>query len=127
MIKPIDILFVSFVMLSGAVTYVIKYSSEIKHNDIAQLHHKITAQKEAIDILNADWALLTSPSHLQTLIKNFSDELHLVNVQPEQFTSQEKIKGLAMNPEATSAKIRSTENVGPDVSLETTGTIKQDN
>lgn len=91
MFRTADFIFVGLVLIAATVTYIVKYGAEIEHGNIAKLQREINVEKEAIDILNANWALLTSPQRIQALNKRYSDELKLKNLEPEQVISVEKI------------------------------------
>ena len=84
MLKPMDIVFVCMVLAAATATYVVKYGSQIKHSSVAKLEYKIEVEKQAIDILNANWSLLTSPARLQDLSKAHDDELQLQDLDPKQ-------------------------------------------
>lgn len=84
MLKKTDFLFIGLVLAAATVTYVVKYGSEIESNKIAKLEREINVEQEAIDILNANWSLLTSPNRMQVLAKKHKTELQLEILQPEQ-------------------------------------------
>ena len=91
MLKTIDIVFVCMVLAAVSATYVVKYGSEIKHSGIAKLEREIDKEKEAIDILNANWALLSKPSRMQALSERYKDELQLEDLAPEQIIQLEEL------------------------------------
>jgi len=86
-----DFVFVALVLGVAATTYMIKFGSEIESNDIAKLEREINLEKEAIDVLNANWSLLTGPARIQTLVERYGDELQLENLEPQQVTTVEQI------------------------------------
>lgn len=95
MAKKTDLLFIGLVLAAMTATYVVKYGSEIESNKIAKLEREINVEKEAIDILNANWSLLTSPHRMQTLAKRHSEELQLEILQPKQII---KIEDIPLRP-----------------------------
>ena len=95
MLKKTDFLFIGLVLAAATVTYVVKYGSEIESNRIAKMEREINVEQEAIDILNANWSLLTSPNRLQILAKRHKNELQLEILQPEQVI---KIEDIPLRP-----------------------------
>jgi hypothetical protein len=91
MSKTVDFVFVGLVLAVATTTYVVKYGSEIEHNNIAKLGRDIETEKEAIDILRANWSLLTSPSRIQSLTKRHGDELQLDILQSHQVIGIDQI------------------------------------
>ncbi len=91
MFKTMDFVFVALVLGVAATTYMIKFGAEIESNDIAKLEREINLEKEAIDVLNANWSLLTGPARIQTLVERYGDELQLENLEPQQVTTVEQI------------------------------------
>ena len=91
MSKTVNFVFVGLVLAVATATYVVKYGSEIEHNNISRLERDIRTEKEAIDILQANWSLLTSPSRIQTLTKRHGDELNLDILQSHQVIGIEQI------------------------------------
>ena len=98
MLRTIDFIFVLMVLGAATTTYVVKYGSAIKHSGIGGLERDIAIEKEAIDILNANWSLLTSPARVQLLSKHYSEELHLEVLQPEQIITLEEIPMRKIEP-----------------------------
>ncbi len=121
MLKPIDIVFVSMVLAAATATYVVKYGSQIKHSSVAKLEHKIEVEKEAIDILNANWSLLTSPARLQDLSEAHEAELHLQDLDPKQIIA---IEDIPMRP-IELPKNRNVQNLQDGNDEVVTGSIKK--
>ncbi len=121
MLKPLDIFFVCMVLAAATATYVVKYGSQIKHSSVAKLEHKIEVEKEAIDILNANWSLLTSPARLQNLSELHDEELQLKNLDPKQII---RIEDIPLRPFEL-PKIRNAENSQNANDAFVTGGIKK--
>ncbi len=121
MLKPLDIVFVCMVLAAATATYVVKYGSQIKHSSVAKLERKIEVEKEAIDILNANWSLLTSPARLQELSETHEDELQLKNLDPKQVIN---IEDIPMRPIET-PKNRNALNLQEGNDAVVTGSIKK--
>ena len=91
MSKTVNFVFVGLVLAVATTTYVVKYGSEIEHDNISRLERDIRTEKESIDILQANWSLLTSPSRIQNLTKRHGDELKLDILQSHQVIDIEQI------------------------------------
>lgn len=125
MLRPLDVFFLGAALAVVTGTYMVKYGSEIENSEISRLEHKIQQQRDAIDVLNADWALLTSPSRMQKLADQYGDELQLKGLDMERIV---RISDIPMRPK----KVPDTRKVqllkivpqGVEVADETTASIK---
>ncbi len=82
MIRAIDVIMVSALLGGAAWTFHVKNQSEAAINRIAQLEHQLRREREEIDILKADWSLLTSPDRLAKLSTRYDKQLGLVAASP---------------------------------------------
>lgn len=83
-------------MLSAAaVTYTIKDQAEGEVDHIRRLRQAIQLEKDQMDVLKADWSLMTQPARLQRLTKTYEAELQLVPVEASQIA---KIDDLPTKP-----------------------------
>lgn len=64
--------------------YQLKYSVETLRERAVALDRQIEVDKDSIDVLHAEWALLTRPQRLQKLSSRF---LELTPLRPEQIAS----------------------------------------
>jgi len=126
MFRKIDFLLVCLVLVVATATYVVKYGSEIEYNNISKLEREIETEKEAIDILKANWSLLTDPARIQKLSEQHGDELGLETLKSNQMITLDQIPlKPAQNPDVRSADINpnkiSDQTSGEDI---ITGSIK---
>lgn len=77
MLRSFDILMIVALIAGAAWTFKIKSDSEAALQRTAVLQRQIELEREAIDLLRADWSLLTSPERLQKLVDRYRDELQL--------------------------------------------------
>ncbi len=91
MFRTVDFIFVGLVLAVATATYIVKYGSEIESNNIARLEREIQTKREAIDILKANWSLLTNPARIQELAERHGEELQLNVLQPRQIISIDQI------------------------------------
>jgi hypothetical protein len=93
LLRTFDIVLIGVMTAAAAVTYTIKHRAELKLDEVHRLETEIKLEKDTIDLLKADWALLTQPNRLQRLINVYGEELKL---QPTLSTSLAQSKELPM-------------------------------
>jgi len=71
-------------LVAATVTYTIKYDAEKQIAVIAKLKRQIDSEKDTITLLRADWALMTQPGRLQSLVGVYEKELNLQPIEAEQ-------------------------------------------
>jgi hypothetical protein len=107
MLRTLDLILVGVMTAAAAVTYTIKHHAELKLEEVHRLEAEIKLEKDTIDLLKADWALLSQPNRLERLVNNYNGELQL---QPTASTSLVHAKELPMLksqvpvPDVTEAK-----------------------
>jgi len=84
MIRTFDLLLIGAMAAAATVTYQIKHHTDNKLEEVHRLEAEIKLEKDTIDLLKADWALLTQPNRLERLLKVYGAELQLEPTQPEQ-------------------------------------------
>lgn len=77
MLRTLDIILIVVMTAVAAITYTIKHQAEEKLGEVHKLEAEIKLEKDTIDLLRADWALLTQPGRLQKLITAYQTELQL--------------------------------------------------
>jgi hypothetical protein len=84
MLRTLDIILIVFMTMAAAATYTIKHRAEDKLDEVRRLEAEIRLEKDTIDLLRADWSLLTQPNRLQQLITAYQTELQLVPTESTQ-------------------------------------------
>lgn len=84
MLRTFDIILIGLMMTAAAVTYKIKHDAEKQMAQVNKLERMITDEKDTIDLLKADWSLLTQPNRLQKLVESFQGQLNLQQVEAQQ-------------------------------------------
>lgn len=84
MFKTVDAVMICAMVAAAAVTYQIKHHAEEKLAEVRRLDSEIRLEKDTIDLLKADWALLTQPNRLERLLSVYKDELKLEPTAPTQ-------------------------------------------
>ncbi|PZU90410.1 MAG: hypothetical protein DI528_00800 [Shinella sp.] len=84
MLRTFDLVMIGAMAAAAAVTYQIKHRTDNKLEEVRQIEAEIKLEKDTIELLKADWALLTQPNRLDRLIKLYGAELQLQPTAPEQ-------------------------------------------
>ncbi|MBR7651377.1 cell division protein FtsL [Brucella oryzae] len=84
MLRTFDIIMIAAMLVAATVTYTIKYDAEKQIAVIGKLKRQINSEKDTITLLRADWALMTQPGRLQSLVGVYAKELNLQPIEPEQ-------------------------------------------
>jgi hypothetical protein len=97
MLKTFDIIMIMIMISAAAVTFRIKAESETQLREVRNLERQIANEDDAIDLLEADWSLLTQPARIQKLVDAHKEALGLQATVSRQVTGVEAIpeKGLA--------------------------------
>ena len=82
MFRTLDIVMIAALIGGAAWTFKVKHDSRIALERVARLENRLRLEQEAIDILNADWSLLTSPERLERLAERYRSQLGLVPTEP---------------------------------------------
>lgn len=77
MLRPFDFVLMGVMVATAVVTYSIKHKTDLKLEEVKRLEAEIRMEKDTIDLLRADWALLTQPNRLQRIVAAYKDDLQL--------------------------------------------------
>jgi hypothetical protein len=91
MLRTLDVILIVIMTAVAAATYTIKHRAEEKLDEVKKLEAEIQLEKDTIDLLRADWALLTQPNRLQKLITNYQAELQLVPTESTQLVQPKEL------------------------------------
>jgi hypothetical protein len=84
MLKTFDIVLIGVMTAAATITYTIKHRAELKLEEVHRLDSEIKLEKDTIELLKADWALVVQPNRLEKLVNIYNDDLKL---QPTLSTS----------------------------------------
>lgn len=103
MFRTTDIVLIAVMVSAAALTYKIKREAEEQQTVVHRLQAQINAEEDTIDLLKADWSLLTQPSRLQKLAEIYKSQLALEPVDPHQIVKLDDIPIRALTIENLSA------------------------
>ena len=73
------------VVVCATWAYRVNYATQEALNRVADLRAQIAREREALSVLEAEWAYLNRPDRLRALVDANAAELGLVPLTPEQF------------------------------------------
>jgi hypothetical protein len=91
MIRTLDVIMIGVLIAGAGYTFKVKHDAEQAVARVESLETRIRLEREAIDILKADWSLLTSPDRLEALIQRHREELGLEPLSPRQIVTVDKV------------------------------------
>ncbi|QRM55996.1 hypothetical protein [Sinorhizobium sp. BG8] len=91
MLRTLDIILIAVMTTAATVTYSIKHQAENKLEEVRKLDAEIKLEEDTIDLLKADWALLTQPNRLNRLVGSFSEDLKLVPTESTQLAQPSEL------------------------------------
>ncbi|MCT8990592.1 hypothetical protein NYR54_09855 [Chelativorans sp. SCAU2101] len=94
MFRTSDVILIAVMLSAAAFTYKTKHDAQAMMNRIEALETRIQLEKDAIDVLKADWSLLTQPARLEKLAQVYKDELGLDVIKPEQIEEPMALGGI---------------------------------
>lgn len=84
MFRTSDIVLIAVMVAVAALTYKAKREAEEQLAAVQKIHAQIRYEEDTIDLLKADWSLLTQPSRLQKLAELYKSQLELEPVSARQ-------------------------------------------
>ena len=95
MFRTSDIVLIAVMVSAAAMTYKIKRDAEDQQDLVHRLQTQIKVEYDTIDLLKADWSLLTQPARLEKLTQIYQEQLGLVPFDPHQVVD---LKDLPQKP-----------------------------
>jgi hypothetical protein len=78
MFRTTDMVLIVVMVCAAGFTYTTKHDAEAELSKLRKLEAAIRFEEETIDVLKADWSLLTQPSRLQKLAETYQVEAHQI-------------------------------------------------
>ena len=91
MFRTSDIVLIAIMVSAAAMTYKIKSDAEAQQAQVHRLQAQIHTEEDTIDLLKADWSLLTQPARLQKLAELYKAQLGLEPTDAHQIVSLDDI------------------------------------
>lgn len=91
MFRTTDLLMIAVMVLAAAFTYTTKHDAERLYAQLRGIRAEIRHEMDTINILKADWSLLTQPMRLQRLAEAYKDQLGLEPIQSHQIVGLDEL------------------------------------
>lgn len=119
MIKGLNVLLLVTCLVALVGVYALKYQTVDTANEKIAFERIIDKQKNDLSLLQADWAALKHPAHIDPIVQRHAEELGLADVRQAQFISIEDIPMRSGAPDsaALSALFRSLQSGVDPVSV----------
>ncbi|MEL6752142.1 MAG: hypothetical protein AAFO70_08690 [Pseudomonadota bacterium] len=99
MIRLVDTAFIVAAIAGALWTYNIKHEADEQAATLKDLRAEIRAETDRIAVLEADWAIATTPSRLAEIVAQHGDDLALEEMASEQILTEETWPALRPLPE----------------------------
>ncbi|MCB1385046.1 MAG: hypothetical protein KDJ80_03820 [Nitratireductor sp.] len=123
MLRTIDLVVIGLLIGGAAFTYKVKQDSETAIERVSKLERRIAAEKDAIDVLKADWSLLTDPRRIERLVERYRDQLDIAPLAPEAIGTVADIPPRPAMPQSLPDTSITDLIEGRAVDRETTGSV----
>ncbi|ESZ52322.1 cell division protein FtsL [Mesorhizobium sp. RSR565B] len=104
MFRTSDIVLIAVMVLAAALTYKAKREAEEQLASVQKIEAQIRYEEDTIDLLKADWSLLTQPSRLQKLAEIYKSQLALEPVNARQIVGLDDLPAKPLNIEDLSSQ-----------------------
>lgn len=91
MFRTSDIILIAVMVSAAAFTYKTKHEAENWQTEVRRIQQQIRFEEDTIDLLKADWSLLTQPARLQRLTEIYQHELALAPVEASQIIGLDEL------------------------------------
>jgi hypothetical protein len=121
-----DMVLIAVMVSAAAFTYKTKHEAEDELAAVRKLQAEIRFEEDTIDLLKADWSLLTQPSRLQKLTELYQAELALQPVEARQFVGLEDVPVKPVEiPDLSSQHLGGMADSGGETDQTVTGGVVQ--
>lgn len=104
MFRTSDIVLIAAMVAAAAFTYKTKHEAEDRQTALRKIEQQIRFEEDTIDLLNADWSLLTQPSRLQKLSNIYQDQLALQPLEANQIVGLDELPAKPLTIEDLSSQ-----------------------
>ena len=104
MFRTSDIVLIAAMVAAAAFTYKTKHEAEDRQTTLRKIEQQIRFEEDTIDLLQADWSLLTQPSRLQKLSNTYQAELALQPLEPQQIVGLDELPAKPLTIEDLSSQ-----------------------
>lgn len=100
----VNLVLVAAMIVGAVLTYDAKHDAEQAAERVQALRAQIQKEKEMIDLLRAEWSVLTQPARLQGLVERYQQELGLRAFDVRQIATIDEIPARPIGTEHLSGR-----------------------
>ncbi|WP_297322370.1 hypothetical protein [uncultured Bartonella sp.] len=89
--RTFDMILVAIMICAAGITYKVKYDAQKRIGEVHRIERQIVAEKNTINLLHAEWAMMIEPQRMQILANRYHDQLGLQVVNARQIVNIEDI------------------------------------
>ncbi len=104
MFRTSDIVLIAVMVSAAALTYKIKQEAEDQQSAVHKLEAQIRTEEDTIELLKADWSLLTQPARLEKLANLYQSQLNLQPVDARQIVGMDDLPAKPLTIEDLSSQ-----------------------
>ncbi|WP_295896639.1 hypothetical protein [uncultured Bartonella sp.] len=75
--RTFDMILVAIMICAAGITYKVKYDAQKRIGEVHRIERQIVAEKNTINLLHAEWAMMIEPERIQALVTRYQDQLGL--------------------------------------------------
>ncbi|MCL6230232.1 cell division protein FtsL [Bartonella bilalgolemii] len=91
--RTFDVILVVIMICIAGLTYKVKYDVQKQIGEVHRIEQEIAAEKNMVNLLHTEWAVMIDPSRMKKLAERYKKELSLEVIQPRQVV---KLKDIPM-------------------------------
>jgi hypothetical protein len=103
MVRIFNLILLAAMIIGAAITYDMKHKAEKAAEHVAQMEHRIAREKEAVQLLRAEYAMLVQPDRLQAVVDRYPDYFKLQPFTPAQSATLAEIPMKPIGPASEEA------------------------
>jgi hypothetical protein len=89
--RTTDIILIAVMIGAAAITYRIKQGAENELEHINRIRTQIRLERDTLNVLKADWSLLSQPKRLQKLVELYQPQLNLQPTSADQIVTPDQL------------------------------------
>ena len=89
--RTFDMILVAIMICAAGITYKVKYDAQKRIGEVHRIERQIVAEKNTINLLHAEWAMMIEPERMQALATRYHDQLGLQVTEARQIVKLQDI------------------------------------
>lgn len=89
--RTFDMILVAIMICAAGVTYKVKYDAQKRIGEVRRIERQIVAEKNTINLLHAEWAMMIEPGRMQILASRYQGQLGLQVTEARQIVQLQDV------------------------------------